>query len=483
MAWNSVHIDVNKSKNASQWLNDHDLKYGEIYNPGIVASVGPTDVLYYQVREKINGEYTGRLIPAIPDKFKTYFYRRIFYDAFEDTDTAKLSKRIYKAYLRMVETGALTHYTDNQPVDKNDVKEYAAKCGEIYGKLNEDNTVVFEFYTGKVNWIAGSFGNPSSCWLGGGAYGIAKNMIESAMEADKAFTIRFYSKRGSNIVQCPDERYTGFSGYGRLWGIMLGDNPVLFNAYPGHDDGKRYMDAITGMLEMAYTKISIADENSDMHINNHMGYLIHDVDNYDNRMDNVTFTLPDYDHSIGACCAMCGDYEEEDDMYYVEDRGYICEYCFNRHYFYCNRCGETFNQSELCNCDGNDYCETCASVKGYTVCDDCQEYTQDYHVTVDGQTLCANCADAQGYKYCDVCGECHDDNVTVDGEEINTCETCASGRYDLCDDCHGYTDNPLETHTGYICETCASTRGYNLCETCNKYCIGTIDNTCPYCKE
>lgn len=481
MAWNSVNINVNNSKNASQWLNDHSLKYGKIYDSGLIPNVSAYDVMDYQIREKIDGEYTGKMVNAIPRKFQRYIFRRLLFTAFYDDSGAKLSKRINKAYQEMKNYNLVTYYADGYPVTDDDVKEFAGKCAEVYGKLTENKPIVFEFYTGKVDWIAGSFGNPSSCWLGGGAYGIAKNMIESAMQADKAFTVRFYSSRGSGIVQCPDERYTGYSGYGRLWGVMIDDNPVLFNAYPSHSDGDRYLQSICKMIGKDFTKISLCDDGDNMYINNGMGYLIHNPGEFNADYENVSMEFPDYDDTF--VCAICGDHEDEDSAYYVEDRGYVCEYCFNNHYFCCDRCGGVFAQSELCDCNGNDYCETCASIRGYTRCDDCQEYTQDYRVTVDGQTLCANCADAQGYKYCDVCGDCHNDNVTVDGEEINTCETCASTRYDVCADCHGYTDNPLETHTGYICETCASVRGYNLCETCNKYCIGTIDNTCPYCKE
>ena len=135
-------------------------------------------------------------------------------------------------------------------------------------------------------------------------------------------------------------------------------------------------------------------------------------------------------------CDDCGDYEDEDNMYFVyeRDRGYreerhVCEWCFSRHYSRCGRCDEYYNNDDMTRVQGGDY-----------VCSDC---LSEYYVD------------------CEDCGEWIDfeDSVRVvdeDGDERYICEDCRIGGYTWCDECEQYRPDEMFTNSRGVCDECTA---------------------------
>jgi len=119
-------------------------------------------------------------------------------------------------------------------------------------------------------------------------------------------------------------------------------------------------------------------------------------------------------------CHACGDPLHEEDVIRAGDYAY-CETCFDERFFICDRCGEIYcNESHAINY----LCVDCARARGYEICDNCGEWTDNYESTIDGEIMCQDCIDALGYIYCDKCGELvrKDDMIHHEGEYY--CENC-----------------------------------------------------------
>lgn len=125
-------------------------------------------------------------------------------------------------------------------------------------------------------------------------------------------------------------------------------------------------------------------------------------------------------------CENCGDRIPEDEAYIVNDSQY-CEGCYNRYYFGCYNCGESYNREDaIITEDGYTYCLTCAE-DCVTTCEECEKThrnTRNSFVYTEYRTVCQDCA---------CCGECGE---SCTKEEIEKGSTLCNFVI-ICDKCRG----------------------------------------------
>ena len=146
------------------------------------------------------------------------------------------------------------------------------------------------------------------------------------------------------------------------------------------------------------------------------------------------------DHNYTQC-ADCGEYCENENLHEVEDRYgdtiYICDSCAE-HYVTCDYCGQliyTGNATYI-----SDYvavCENCLD-RHYNYCEECGEYypVEDVRYAInrngDQISICDCCAEYEGYETCAECG-CY-----VHPDIAKTAEDSEGDKITLCPDCYEY---------------------------------------------
>ena len=94
-------------------------------------------------------------------------------------------------------------------------------------------------------------------------------------------------------------------------------------------------------------------------------------------------------------CDRCGEYHRGDSYYIDGEDRYVCEYCYENYYTYCEDCNRTVNRYDVVWVDSvqQDVCQDCLD-RYYTRCDKCGEwYPTD------------NLIEHEGKHYCDYCHE------------------------------------------------------------------------------
>lgn len=131
----------------------------------------------------------------------------------------------------------------------------------------------------------------------------------------------------------------------------------------------------------------------------------------------------------GIACEDCGELHDEDDMYYIDGHGYVCDSCVDG-YSYCELCGErgnSYNNYREVNtrCGVQLWCESCHEDRA-TECSDCGELFGDRDFTMnrthDGDIICNNCLD--NYTPCEDCGDLHLTNDMLVHDCMLYCESC-----------------------------------------------------------
>lgn len=136
----------------------------------------------------------------------------------------------------------------------------------------------------------------------------------------------------------------------------------------------------------------------------------------------------------GVYCEHCGDMEDEDDIYYVNDYP-VCRWCLENsgNYAYCDDCEEWFEVDEITtvtDSHGWDRCVCDRCLEDYVYCEECGEYHAEDNMN-------SVMDDYQDTKY--ICNDCMENC-----DEVCTCPHCGdifynTGRYDTetcCFDCH-----------------------------------------------
>jgi hypothetical protein len=161
-------------------------------------------------------------------------------------------------------------------------------------------------------------------------------------------------------------------------------------------------------------------------------------------IDNLGYTIErdycsDCGNDIDECscndvsCASCGEYVNDDDIYWDDHNNGYCQNCYSDIYFYCNECSNDKNRENGVSIYGigsanESYedtiiCEHCVDNGEYVCCSECNHYynyediEQYYDKYQESSSLCTMCKDNYHTFECEECGERHayskDSNVTI----------------------------------------------------------------------
>lgn len=349
--------------------------------------------------------------------------------------------------------------------------------GEVRGIAekahNESGGWVYQLRD-SINWQAGDFGNPNSCYWG--VYSESREYLHALYQQGDGFAICVYKRAPSTSrlrVTVDGKIYTG---YGRLWGVWQDDDLILFNPYPDYHILAIVQDLADKMAQKTGESFRIQKvrlfHNSPCYINYDdndevEGQVAWVVSSGGHVEDSYTWHAPKH---FCTCCAHCNDPIDYDDDTYTDNKGnIICEYCA-KYYTMCSNCNELYSDSEyaLHTFKGDYYCESCAIANDLILCENCKEYHNcDNMITVDtGKNYCLDCLDRLSYSYCDSCDEYCLNCEWVD-DQYSYCPDCLAYKgYRQCWQCKDYTDSPVEIEGIYYCKVCASDKGY--CKECGQ---------------
>lgn len=167
-------------------------------------------------------------------------------------------------------------------------------------------------------------------------------------------------------------------------------------------------------------------------------------------------------------CGECGCRCDSNDMHAVIDGDgdtiYVCDYCFDNDYTYCDACDHYHPNSYITYVEDEDenYCDDCL-VKLCEKCDKCGEYhlrdNMKEAVNSDGDDVyvCKDCIENEDYIFCEDCGRyVHSSNATSviksDGTKAFVCPSCLEDDYTDCLGCGRYFED--EALVSRLCPEC-----------------------------
>lgn len=191
-----------------------------------------------------------------------------------------------------------------------------------------------------------------------------------------------------------------------------------------------------------------------------------------------------------SLCQECNEYHPNEEMRYIENKGYYCENCYDNYCSYCEDCDRYF----LTDCTtyienyGN-VCDECYDEGDYIYCEECGYY---YHiddcVNIRGDYYCEDCVYSH-FVICDCCGEYfYEEDITFIGD-MRLCDDCVEENSERCSCCDElvYCDDIFNDSDGEpYCEECYDEHT----ETCTG-CLDTYyedkilyyEDDVPYCEE
>jgi len=165
----------------------------------------------------------------------------------------------------------------------------------------------------------------------------------------------------------------------------------------------------------------------------------------------------------GYSCYECGDWGDEDDMYWDDNSGEyycsycvstcdccdsiiygdadyhdandnpLCEYCYENYYISCEKCGDLVHHDDMHEFKDEYYCEYCHDdiVRECSVCY-CDFHEDDIEYE-NGEYYCEECYED---LKCDVCGEMESGSrVVSDLDHYQNCKFLTSTRISMCPSC------------------------------------------------
>jgi len=156
----------------------------------------------------------------------------------------------------------------------------------------------------------------------------------------------------------------------------------------------------------------------------------------------------------GCSCYSCGCEIDEDDAYSNNNGETFCSDCFYDRYFYCEKCGETYNNEDQISFNGSSYCEDCANEKGIHECSDC-DGTSDTCYCVDGDYYCEECY-CDKFTRCEGCDEDYENSDVKEGPDGKYyCPDCYSEKFTECAECADDFEDVTEGPDGKsYCDEC-----------------------------
>lgn len=125
------------------------------------------------------------------------------------------------------------------------------------------------------------------------------------------------------------------------------------------------------------------------------------VSEYDVRWSNDTA----YCEDCVTYCEICGDYELNENVQYIDGVGDVCDYCLERCFTRCDECGEYVRNenSEYIESEDAYVCSYCYE-NNFTECYACGDNVRNSDITeVDGEYYCPDCYEKYIVK-CENCG-------------------------------------------------------------------------------
>lgn len=331
-----------------------------------------------------------------------------------------------------------------------------------------------------IFWEDGNFGHNGSCWWGG--FGESQPV--------------FLDNGGIGLLwhDDPDDPRNGI---GRCWISPLDNGRILFlfNQYGKDQNGKSIRientaRAIARLLGEDYTANNGSLRNGAScdipYINGNSGcYIAHK----DTRTDgNFVVYWEGYENR--KACANCGNYHNEDDMFYIDDDFY-CEECTNDLFVSCEHCGGWTRRDKCFTANDSAYCEFCYN-RFFVECEHCEQAInkRDAIKDGDGNSYCESCF-CELFTACAACGDTilQDSAIQSDSGEPY-CPSCYDDTFITCPDCDNETEK-AESPDGIHCESCHNALIANAeivaCgRCCHQHSIDTtrldgITTLCPAC--
>jgi hypothetical protein len=140
-------------------------------------------------------------------------------------------------------------------------------------------------------------------------------------------------------------------------------------------------------------------------------------------------------------CSHCGDRVDEDDVRYAGDDVY-CYECWSERYTYCENCDEATNRDDITTVYdrwGSEryICDHCRENGDYFECEECGAWHHtDRLRVIENQNYCESCADIMCYAVCESCGEAYFEENFV--HQVDMCRDCTEEKYWYCEECEGW---------------------------------------------
>jgi len=282
---------------------------------------------------------------------------------------------------------------------------------ERIGNIALQHTIPDTYYLEFRNqlWRAGDFGDPSSCFFPGKQFAHAPDNI--------------FDNGGYGCCLFDD---CG-QGHSRCWVAPPNydsDCLVIFNSYGSV--GLAEFARLLAFYHHAHYKAGYVDSYDDscLYVNSDTCFVIGAVDDlYDmptviDRPQTIKVTLDwDWNSQPGHVCYNCGSRIGENEGAYIDGEWY-CGDC----YFYCESCQEYCTGESFRTIDGDYVCEYCRD-NNYTYCDKCRELVPNRDiadVSDTGESVCSACL-SDHYHRCENCEEWFAE-LGEDGENCPDCQ-------------------------------------------------------------
>ncbi len=134
-------------------------------------------------------------------------------------------------------------------------------------------------------------------------------------------------------------------------------------------------------------------------------------------------------------CEYCNDeIRDNEEGTYIDNYGYVCDYCLGEHFTYCDDCCEWFHNEKITHIENSntDVCDRCLETGDYYYCENCGNYfhIDDVQYAEDGSCFCHDC---YSDKYTE-CRECSKEIEICEAEEYVGdlfCSECCSNLIEL----------------------------------------------------
>lgn len=243
-------------------------------------------------------------------------------------------------------------------------------------------------FTDKLNWCDGDYGDGGSCFWS--CHSHNRDMLEAA---------------GHGAILY----YKGGEGVARAWAIKTeyeNKNYLGMTNFYNRYTSLRKMDMSYAVEQRFKLQSRVQRLTSNIYMNGDSVLLGKTLPmNGDSIwVDIEAIRGGKYDRESGdgsAQCCRCGDYDHEDNMYYVQG-DQLCEDCVASETLYCRVCGDRYYSDNMQYYDciivnhddhvGGDICDDC--IDHYTECSNCDTLVQNDMIEyVDYEYFCPKCGE------------------------------------------------------------------------------------------